>query len=252
MCPCSRSVLKDPGTPIPSAPEVAFVRFLQIAAILAALIVGGGLPVRADEPGLATGAITGDLTGLSDAEIDARVAFLVDRLEQGQRNARIWQYGFATGWGLGIGLGTAQAIATHKSDTRVTGIVTAVKGAIGTTRMLLFPHPGRLGADAVLAVPGDSRPARLERLALAEEQLDQTARYARSRTQWLPHLANVALNLAGGGVILGLGDAKDAAISTGVGIVAGEIMVLTKPWRSLADLEATAVTSRAMGPTDRP
>jgi hypothetical protein len=224
------------------------VRFLQIAAILTALIVGGGLPVRADERGTATGAITGDLTGLSDAEIDARVAFLVDRLEQGQRNARIWQYGFTTGWGLGIGLGTAQAIATDKSDTRVNGIVTAVKGAIGTTRLLLFPHPGRLGTDAVLAVPGDSRAARLERLALAEEQLDLTARYARRRTNWLPHLANVAINLAGGGVILGLGDAKDAAISTGVGILAGEILVWTQPWRSLADLEAYRRDFTSNGP----
>jgi hypothetical protein len=39
-------------------------------------------------------------------------------------------------------------------------------------------------------------------------------------------------------VILGLGDAEDAAISTGVGIFVGEILLWTKPWRSLADLEA--------------
>jgi hypothetical protein len=40
--------------------------------------------------------------------------------------------------------------------------------------------------------------------------------------------------LAGGGVSLGLGDAKDADISTGVGILVGGILVWTKPWRSPA------------------
>lgn len=73
-------------------------------------------------------------------------------------------------------------------------------------------------------------------------------RLTRSRTNWLPHLANVAINLTGGGVILGLGDAKDAAISTGVGLLVGEILVWTKPWRSLTDLEAYRRDFTSNGP----
>jgi hypothetical protein len=193
-----------------------------------------GTAARADDA--TDGAVSGDLAALTDSEIGDRVSFLIERFEAGQTNAKIWQYGFTGGWGLGVVIGTTLAATANGKDERVNGIVTAVKAAIGTTRLALTPLPGRLGAAPILELPDASREDKLARLRAGEEHLLRIDERARERKHWLPHVGNVAINLAGGGVILGLGDATDAAISTAVGIAAGEIMIWTMPWRGESDL----------------
>ncbi len=211
------------------------MRSLAVFALFAAVLCLGPGPSSAQSAH--EGAISGDLSRLSDAQIDERVAFLTDRLQEGQKNAKIWQIGFTSGWSLGVVIGTVQAATTSNGDTRATAIVTAVKATIGTARLLLRPHPGARGADPILAIEGDSRAAKLARLEAGERQLSRTAKRAASRKTWLPHLGNIGINLIGGGILLGVADDADAAISTGVGILAGEVMLWTMPWRSVQDAE---------------
>ena len=214
------------------------MKSLAVSALLVAVVSLGPGPSSAQSPPAAhEGAISGDLSRLSNAQIDERVAFLTDRIQEGQKNARIWQVGFTSGWSLGIVLGTVQAATTSRSDTRATAIVTAVKATIGTARLLFWPHPGARGTESILAIEGDSREARLDRLQEGERRLSRTAKHAGSRKTWLPHLTNLGINLAGGGVLLGVADAEDAAISAGVGVLAGELLIWTMPWRSVQDVE---------------
>lgn len=205
----------------------ALVIFVLVSLIGATHVLAGEIP----PPSAQTAA------SMPDEELTARTDFLIERLEAGQRNAQIWQYGFTTGWSLGVVVGSAQAAATDSADTRVNGIVTATKSVIGVARLLIWPHPGRLGADEVLAMPSGSRDERVARLLAAEQQLVRTANYAEQRTEWLPHLANVALNAAGAGIIAGIGDETDAIVSGVVGVAAGELLLWTMPWRSGDDLE---------------
>jgi hypothetical protein len=211
------------------------MRSLTISALLVAVVCLASTPSGAQSAH--EGALSGDLSGLSDAEIDERVDFLTDRLQEGQRNAKIWQVGFTTGWSLGIVVGTVQAATTSQSETRATAIVTATKASLGVARLLLFPHPGARGADPILAIDGSSRAANLARLEAGELQLSKTAKRAAQRKTWLPHLSNVGINLVGGGILLGVADTSDALISAGVGIFFGEVMLWTTPWRSLQDVE---------------
>ncbi len=208
------------------------MRSIARSVLLVSVVLFAAGPSAAQQ-----GALSGDLSGLSNAEIDSRVAFLTERLQDGKRNATFWQEGFTVGWTVGAGLGTAQAILANSSETRANGIVTAVKAAIGVTRLVVWPHPGRLGAEPILAIEGDSREARLARLEAGENQLARTKKYASSRTDWLPHVANVGLNLAGGGVLLGVGRTSDALVSAGIGIVFGELLIWTSPARSVQDVE---------------
>ncbi len=64
---------------------------------------------------------------------------------------------------------------------------------------------------------------------------------ARDRLSWKRHAYNVAINLVGGGVIVGFGGFDrawdDALLSFGVGVVAGEVMSFTMPWRGVQDAE---------------
>ena len=79
----------------------------------------------------------GRKVGLSDEEIDRRVAFIEERLDDGQLHAQIWQYGFTAGYGgAAIAFGAIFVPITGDKDARVNYITTAVKAAFGTARLL--------------------------------------------------------------------------------------------------------------------
>ena len=163
---------------------------------------------------------------------------------------RYWQWGWTGGYGLGIVVGVGKSISCcsnkksgpansvkkKRNEQRVTHIVTAVKGAIGTSRMLLSRHPGRHGADAMRAIEGDSRDAKLARLAKGEEILQDVAKSAERRWSWKAHAGNIGLNLAGAGFIFGFGRESDAWESLGVGIGVGTLQILSAPKRGIQDL----------------
>jgi hypothetical protein len=195
--------------------------------------------------------LTRNPSGLSDSELDARLAFLEGRLDEGELYSKVWQWGWTSGYGLGIVIGTTQAITCcsnkkagaansvkkKRNEQRVTHYVTAVKGAIGTTRMLLMRHPGRHGADAMRAIEGDTRDAKLARLATGEELLQDVAKTAHRRWSWKAHAGNIGLNLAGAGFIFGFGRDSDAWESLGVGIGVGTLQILSAPKRGIQDLD---------------
>jgi len=210
------------------------------------------------------GRITRNPSGLSDSELDARLAFLEKRLDDGENYAKYWQWGWTGGYGLGIVVGvgksisccsnrkagpggqrdpiTGQVFGFHsrkekRNEQRVNHIVTAVKGVIGTSRMLLSRHPGRHGADAMRAIEGDSREDKLARLDKGEELLQSVAKSAERRWSWKAHAGNIGLNLAGAGFIFGFGRESDAWESLGIGIGVGTIQILSAPKRGIKDLD---------------
>ena len=210
-------------------------RLITIVAAISVLMVA---PIAIEATaGDIEGGLTRDPSSLSDSELDARLNFLEQRLDAGQNYAKYWQWGWTSGYSLGIVIGTAQAIDEDKNKHRTNDIVTAVKGVIGTSRMLLARHPGRHGADAMREIPGDSREAKLQRLKAGEETLKRVAKRAEQRTNWKSHAGNIALNAAGGAFIFGFGRDKDAGISMGVGVAVGTAQILSAPKRGIQDLE---------------
>jgi hypothetical protein len=229
--------------------------------IVLSIFMGAGAPsVGAGEdtvlvedssrPGATRGPLTRNPSLLSDAEIDARLAFLEKRLDDGETYAKYWQWGWTSGYGLGIVYGVGQSIACcankksgpansvkkKRNEQRVDYIVTAVKSTIGASRMLLERHPGRNGADSMRAIEGDSRAAKLARLAEGESVLQAIAKRAERRSDWRAHAGNIALNAAGAGFIFGFGRNSDAWESLGVGIGVGTLNILTAPKRGIQDL----------------
>ena len=194
-------------------------------------------PALADDPP-AGAPITPNAQGLSDAELDRRIEWLEQTLDAGAGYSKLWQYGWSSGYAVGMVGGAVQAGLTSKNDTRVNATVTASKALLGTTRLLLTPHPARLGAQPMRDVVGTGHDAKLQRLAAGEAQLEEVAERAEKRHRWQRHAGSVALNLIGGGFIFGFGDDTDAAVSIGVGLVVGELMIWTSPKRAEADLRS--------------
>lgn len=210
------------------------MRKTTVSLLILALVAVPGA-ARADDP---TGGITRNPDRLSDAEIDQRIDFIEERLDAGQKWASYWQWGWTGVYAAGVALGTGRAAATNDGEHRADYITTAVKGVIGTTRLLLDPHPGRNGADELEEVRwGNDRQAKLRRLARAEELLVEVKERAEQRTSWIAHAANVGLNLAGAGFILGFGEAEDAIESFAVGVAVGEAHIWSAPKRALQDYE---------------
>jgi hypothetical protein len=195
--------------------------------------------------------LTRNPRGLSDDELDERLDFLENRLDDGERYAKIWQYGWTGFYSIGIVYGVgksitccsnkksgpANSVRKKRNEQRVTYIVTAVKSTIGTSRLLLTRHPGRNGADEMRAIEGDSREAKLERLAVGEGVLQAVAKRAKQRTDWRAHAGNIGLNLVGAAFTFGFGRESDAWESLGVGIGVGTLNILTAPKRGIQDLE---------------
>jgi hypothetical protein len=181
--------------------------------------------------------LTRSPSSLSDSDLDARLRFLEERLDAGKKYTQYWQWGWTGGYSMGIVIGTTQAILEDGDKKRVNDIVTAVKGVIGTTRMVVDRHPGRHGAESMRAISGNSREAKLARLAEGERLLQQVAKRAERRTNWKSHAGNFALNAAGGGFIFGFGKNKDAWTSMGIGIAVGTTQILSAPKRGIQDLE---------------
>jgi hypothetical protein len=194
--------------------------------------------------------LTRNPPGLSDSELDARLAFLEERLDGGERYAKVWQWGWTGVYGLGIVVGVTESITCcsnkksgpansvrkKRNEQRVDYIVSAAKSTIGTTRMVFWPHPARNGADAMRAITGDSREAKLARLAKGEEVLQDVAERADMRWDWRSYAGNVGLNLAGAAFTFGFGRESDAWESLGVGIGVGTLNILSAPKRGIQDL----------------
>jgi hypothetical protein len=205
-----------------------------IRVLIAILIVMGAAGSQAageQKVGLAR-----DASALSDSELDARLRFLEERLDDGETWAKTWQWGWTAGYSASIGYETARAIAADQEKNRIDHIVSAVKSTIGTSWLLLWRHPGRNGADSMRAVTGDSREARLARLAEGEVLLQAIAKRAQQRTDWRYHAGNIALNLAGAAIIFGFGHDSDAWESLGIGSVIGELSIWFAPKRGIQDL----------------
>ncbi len=198
------------------------------------IAMAAGIARAADEQ---DGGLTRDPSVLSDAELDARLRFLEERLDAGERGAKYWQWGWAGFFSGSVLYGTGRAIASDHAKDRVSHIVSAAESVIGTVHQFFWPLPGRNGAAPMRAIPGDSREAKIARLSAGESELLAIAVRTKDRTDWKYHLGNVALNAAGAGAIFAYGHDSDAWQALGIGIAIGEISIWTAPRRGSQDLE---------------
>lgn len=174
--------------------------------------------------------------GLSDAQIQRRLTFLTDRLDERRLHAAAWEYGWvAIVGGGGIAAATQAALADAGSTHQINDIAQAGKACIGVTYLLLNPMPNIDGADPVREMPSATREERLAQLADAEERLARTAERAHNRTSWWLHIGTVFINAAAAAPALAYGNGGLAASSFGIGVAAGEAQAWSQPWNGPDD-----------------
>lgn len=206
------------------APRAATV----IAAVLCASMLGSA-PAAAQCP-LPYGADAA-LASRSTAE---RMGFIVERARSAEEATRTWTMIFSLGY---VGLVTVQmGLIVFVSDPgqRIDFGVGAVGSVIGVASIAVFRSPVLGDRAAIEALAPPALGGDCEALARAERLLEADAASEDFGTSWLIHVGNVVFNL-GIGLVLGLGFDRwiSGAISAGVGILVGELQILTKPARML-------------------
>ena len=168
---------------------------------------------------------------LTDEQIQRRLTFLTDRLDERQFHAAAWEYGWLViVGGGGMVAATRAGLDDPGSTHQANNIAQAGKACIGVTYLLLNPMPNIDGADPVRGMPSATREERLAQLAAAEEQLARTAERAHNRTSWWLHIGTVFINAAAAAPALAYGDEGLALQSFGIGVAAGEAQAWSQPW----------------------
>lgn len=182
-------------------------------------------------------------------ELRARLVFLETRLDSRRTWADRWWKGWTATYGVGTVVESVRAGLEDDEGDRADYTVSAVKALLGTARLLWAPPVARQGADPMRRVPASNAAGCSARLAVGERLLHEAARESESRWSWKRHLANVALNVAGGVVVAEAFDEPDGWRSAGVGIAVGEAMTWSHPWHADDDL---AEYERRFGGTGGP
>lgn len=181
-------------------------------------------------------AIAADPLAHCDADRAERIRFIESRLEERRTYADYWWKGWTSAYGVGAVLEGVRAGVEDKTSRKADYAVSAAKAAFGTGRLLLYPPSARVGADPMRAIDPVDDAACRERLAVGEGLLRENAKESESRWDWKRHLANVAINVAGGLIVAEGFDDDRGWTSAGVGIAVGEAMTFSHPWNSDDDL----------------
>jgi hypothetical protein len=226
----------------PRASLMPITRATLVALIVEVLVAVSG---HAAEPAPA------DHASLSDAQIDQRIRFLEQRLDDSKTHGQIWFWSWLvinSGSMVGNGI---MAGTRREHDDEVNYAIGAVLGAIGVADVLLRPLEARYGADPIRGLPEATREQKLAKLRAAEDQLRRNAERAEQRHQVLPYAGNAGLALAAG-LVVGLWGEQGAGIETGVStLLGGALNIVTQPGRPEQDWESyLAMTGRRTAGVD--
>jgi hypothetical protein len=201
------------------------VRIILIAQIM----------LLAAASGEAAAPAPGDEASLSDGQIDQRIQFLEQRLDDSRTHGQIWYWSWmAINAGSMVGDGIVAGMSGQHDD-RVNYWTGAALGAIGVSDQLLRPLEARYGADPVRGLPQATREQKLAKLRAAEDQLRRNAERAEQRTQILPYAGNAGLALAAG-LVVGLWGETGSGIQTGIStVIGGTLNLWTQPGRPARD-----------------
>ncbi len=150
-----------------------------------------------------------------------------EALARGERQANVWQYGWAGVYATTLAVNAYQASEASNRDDRYDARVGVVKSALalGGTLMDRQPHPAAY--RELRQSDGNLESARRLMQAVAEEE--------RRRRSLESRLGSLAVNLASG-LLIGVGDGRerDGAINFATGMLVSELQLQTQPRQATA------------------
>lgn len=176
--------------------------------------------------------IAADYSLMSDAEIDERLAYLEQSINDVSSPYAYWQYGWSGLYSVSAISNFSTALDEDDHDEEVLAWVSGLKSSAALAKMLLEPVP-LLSEPDVSALANETveeqRALKLHKLKEYEAQLSATALRSDERYQWQTHATTVGVNLIAAAAIAAWGDSDDALGSAALGIGMGELAIWTQP-----------------------
>ncbi|MGR2740775.1 hypothetical protein ACUY1T_20205 [Billgrantia sp. Q4P2] len=145
-----------------------------------------------------------------------------DALARGERQANVWQYGWAGVYATSLAFNGYQASEANDRDDRYDARVGVVKSALALAGTLMDRQPHPAAYRELREGDGDIESARRLLHAVAEEERQRRSLQAR--------LGSLAINAASG-LLIGVGDGRgrDGAINFATGMLVSELQLQTQP-----------------------
>lgn len=175
-------------------------------------------------------------TSACGPESEARLLWLIDRLDSRERYADLWWRGWIGIYSIGAAVEGARAGVEDDRGKRADYIVSAVKAVGGVTRLYFMRPTARLGADPLRATPLANEADCRARVEQGETLLEKAAHESDRRWNWKAHAWNVGVNMAGAVIVAEGFDESDGWWSGAVGVAVGEAMLWSHPWKGEGDL----------------
>jgi len=205
--------------------------------MLSLVCVATAAHIAVAEEGL-QGAIPPRISRLSDVEVNQRLTYLEQHLDEGRGYAWWWWSGWTAFYSIGVVVEATHAGVADSDAKRADYTIGAVKATAGVIRLLVNPLEAKDGADAIRTMPSASPTDRRRQLVAAEEQLKTNSDVAETRYSWKRHAINVAVNAAGAIIVWqGFGDASRGWRSAGIATAIGEAQIWSQPWWPTHDWE---------------
>lgn len=145
-----------------------------------------------------------------------------DALARGERQANVWQYGWAGVYATSLAFNGYQASEADDRDDRYDARVGVVKSALALAGTLMDRQPHPAAYRELREGDGDIENARRLLHAVAEEE--------RQRRSLRARLGSLVINAASG-LLIGVGDGRgrDGAINFATGMLVSELQLQTQP-----------------------
>ncbi len=174
---------------------------------------------------------------LAERSTEERMRFILERTQHAEEVTRTWTTVFSLSY---LGLVAAQMgliVIVDDPGARIDFAIGAVGSMIGVASLAIFRAPVLVDRASIEELAPRAMSGDCAALAEAEAFLEADASNEDFGTSWLIHVGNVVFNL-GIGLVMGLGYDRwiSGAISAGVGILVGEVQILTRPTRMLDTL----------------
>ena len=223
-----------------SMPEA--LHLIRRASILLLLFASAGVIGCATAPALSPDREAA-IERMDAAEVDRRIDFITERLDDTRTHANLWWYGWTSFYSGAIAY---QAVTLAEVDETVRNpdgrradlASSIIRAAGGLTQFLVRPYEAMEGADPIRDLPQSNLQEKRAQLVAAESLLARNARRAKRRLTWYRHVIIAAVNLISSSVVaFGYDDLQRGLISLGIGMAIAEGMVLTEPWQPVSDQE---------------
>jgi hypothetical protein len=179
-------------------------------------------------------------SGATDAEIAARLQFIEDALDTGQKAADRWWYGWLAAYGVAGIAQTSFAVAVDDSHQQQDLAIGALTSFVGAAGQFVFPLQAGRFAGTLRMMPEGTSDERRAKLTKGEAFLERAAEQEAFGRSWKSQASSLAVN-GGAGLATSLlfdRPARDGLITFAIGQAVSELQYFTQPMKAVRDLAA--------------